>query len=199
MTREQAKKKLIDLGIAEPTEEQVTNLLDSVTNEIKTEKTRAEKYKTEAEKAEDLQRQLDDIGQKNLSDLEKEQKARAAAEQKAAELQTQLTRSAVETVFAGAQLTGDQYKGMIDALSNLDVEVARSSAEAFTKGIADRDAANKAQWDKEKLDKTPNPGNKTPPADPGAEESLAAKYAKEYSANANPQQAAVPPTPSPTY
>ena len=53
MKREEAKQKLIDLGIAEPTEEQISSLLDSVTAETKSEKARADKYKEDASKAAD--------------------------------------------------------------------------------------------------------------------------------------------------
>ena len=74
MKREEAKQKLIDLGIAEPTEEQISSLLDSVTAETKSEKARADKYKEDASKAADLQKQLDDLQSQNLSDAEKAQK-----------------------------------------------------------------------------------------------------------------------------
>ena len=59
MTREDAKKNLIACGIAEPTDEQITNYLNQVNGAIKTEKDRAEKYKAESEKVTDLQKQLD--------------------------------------------------------------------------------------------------------------------------------------------
>ena len=57
MKREEAKQKLIDLGIAEPTEEQISSLLDSVTAETKNERARADKYKEDADKAKELQKQ----------------------------------------------------------------------------------------------------------------------------------------------
>ena len=42
MTREQAKQKLVALGIAEPTEEQVTDFLNTIGTETKKEKDRAD-------------------------------------------------------------------------------------------------------------------------------------------------------------
>ena len=50
MTREQSKTFLVSLGITEPTEEQITNHLNSVNKEIKSEKDRADKFKAEADK-----------------------------------------------------------------------------------------------------------------------------------------------------
>lgn len=82
---------------------------------------------------------------------------------------------------------------MISALSGLDLEAAKTSAESFVNGISKRDEANKTQWQKETFDKTPNPGagDKANPAGGGEEKSAAAEYAKQYSQAHNPQ-----PTPA---
>ena len=50
MTRAEAKQQLISLGIAEPTEEQITNLLNSVNAETQKEKQRADALKADADK-----------------------------------------------------------------------------------------------------------------------------------------------------
>lgn len=200
MTREQAKKNLVALGIAEPTDEQVTNYLNQHSGEVKKYQDDADKWKKEAEKAEELQTRLDGIEQQNLSDLEKEQKAREAAEKKAEELQKQLTTSAVEAIFAKANLSGEEFSGMISALSGLDLEAAKTSAESFVSGISKRDEANKTQWEKDNFNNTPNPGGGNPKdKDTGNEESAAAKYARQYSQQHNPQPTPAPaPAPAPT-
>ena len=71
MTREQAKQKLVALGVAEPTEEQVTDFLNTIGAETKKEKDRADGLKAKADKADELQTQLDDLNSQNLSDIEK--------------------------------------------------------------------------------------------------------------------------------
>ena len=60
MTREQAKQKLVALGVAEPTEEQVTDFLNTIGAETKKEKDRADGLKAKAYKTDELQTQLDD-------------------------------------------------------------------------------------------------------------------------------------------
>ena len=51
MTREQAKQKLISYGNAEPTEEQITDFLNTLGSELKKEKDRADGYKAKADTA----------------------------------------------------------------------------------------------------------------------------------------------------
>ena len=51
MTREQAKQALIGMGVAEPSEEQVSKLLDSISAETKKEKDKNVSLKEKAEKA----------------------------------------------------------------------------------------------------------------------------------------------------
>lgn len=193
MTREQAKKNLVTLGIAEPTDEQVTNYLNQHNGEVKKYQEDVDKWKKEAEKAEELQTKLDGLEQQNLTDLEKEKKAREAAEKRMADLQKQLTTSAVEAIFAKANLSGEEFSGMISALSGLDLDAAKTSAESFVNGISKRDEANKTQWQNENFKATPNPGEGSN-GDPNGEDekkSAAAEYAKQYSQTHNPQ-----PTPA---
>ena len=87
MTREQAKQNLIAIGVAEPTDEQVSNYLNQVNGETKKEKDRADGYKAKADTADDLQKQLDELQAGNLTELEKANKALDAANQQIAELQ----------------------------------------------------------------------------------------------------------------
>lgn len=189
MTREQAKKNLITLGIAEPTDDQVSSYLNQHNGEIT-------EWKEKAAKAGELQTKLDEIEQKNLTELEKEKKARETAENRAADLQKQLTRSAVEGIFAKGGLSGEEFNGMVDALSSLDLEAAKTSAESFVTGISKRDEANKTQWQKENFNNTPNPGEGGGTNAAGGEEkSAAAEYAKQYSQQHNPQPN---PAPAPT-
>ena len=66
MTREQAKQVLIGFGIEEPSEEQVTKYLDSVEAETKKVKEKNTSLKEKADKADDLQKELDDLKAQNM-------------------------------------------------------------------------------------------------------------------------------------
>lgn len=72
MTREQAKQVLIGMGIEEPSDEQVTKYLDSVTGEVKKEKDKNTSLKEKADKAEALQKELDELKQQNMTDSKKQ-------------------------------------------------------------------------------------------------------------------------------
>lgn len=74
MTREEAKKNLQTIGVAEPTDEQVTNYLNQVNGETKKEKDRAEQYKKDAEQVKALKDQVAELESANLSDAEKQAK-----------------------------------------------------------------------------------------------------------------------------
>ena len=195
MTREELKA----LGL---TDEQIEKVVADYAKGVSSANAKAEKYKADAQKAADLQSKLDESEQKNLSDLDKEKKAREAAEKTAADLQKQLTRSAVESVFAKAGLSGDDFSGMVDALATMDMDTAKTNAESFVSGISKRDAANKTQWEKDNFNKTPNPGTGKSGKEDDQEdgkESLAAKYAQRYSQQHNPQPVQNPtPAPIPT-
>lgn len=165
----------------------MTNYLNQHNGEVEKYKEDAAKWKKEADKAGELQTKLDEIEQQNLSELDKEKKAREAAEKRNADLQKQLTTSAVEAIFAKANLSGEEFSGMIAALSGMEHEAAKTSAEAFVSGISKRDEANKTQWQQETFKTTPNPGGGGDPAPKGGDKSAAAEYAKKYSQEHNPQ------------
>ena len=150
-----------------------------------------ESLKEKASSAEELQRKLDEIEQQNLTELEKEKKAREAAEANALKMQQELTKSNIAKIFAEGGLVGENYDGMIAALSNMDMETAKKSAESFVKGITETnkttlDSARSA-WEKEKLLGTENPSGKGTQSR-NEEKSSAAEFAKQYSARMNPQQ-----------
>ena len=70
MTREQARQKLISFGVEEPTDEQISDLLNSINAETKKEKDRADGYKAKADKADELQSQIDELNSQNMTEVE---------------------------------------------------------------------------------------------------------------------------------
>lgn len=160
MKREEAKQKLIDLGIAEPTEEQISSLLDSVTAETKSEKARADKYKEDASKAADLQKQLDDLQSQNLSDAEKAQKENEKLLQQIAELTSNNFKSEAKAILKGSGLEDADVDALLPGMiAGLDkVEDVQARANAYVSAMNKfRDNAIK-EHDKEVLNDTGTPG-----------------------------------------
>ena len=160
MKREEAKQKLIDLGIAEPTEEQISSLLDSVTAETKSEKARADKYKEDADKAKDLQKQLDDLQSQNLSDAEKAQKENEKLQQQIAELTSSNFKSEAKAILKGSGLEDADIDALLPGMiAGLDkVEDVQARANAYVSAMNKfKDNAIK-QHDKDVLDGTGTPG-----------------------------------------
>ena len=113
MTREQAKALLVTLGIAEPTEDQITNYLNSVNKEVKSEKDRAEKYKAESEKVATLQAQLDELNNKGLTEVEKANKATEQANARIVELEKSLKTMTVQNKLSSLGITGEDATNLI--------------------------------------------------------------------------------------
>lgn len=114
MTREQAKQNLIAIGVAEPTDEQVSNYLNQVNGETKKEKDRADGYKAKADTADGLQKQLDELQAGNLTELEKANKALDTANQQIAELQkNNAVRDLREKAMTDFKVTAEQTKAIV--------------------------------------------------------------------------------------
>ena len=124
MTRAEAKQQLISLGIAEPTEEQITNLLNSVNAETQKEKQRADALKADADKAAELQAELDRINNEKLSDVEKANKALETANNRIAELEkTQAISAQRSSVMEKFKVTGEQAKQIVKDDGSFDTDV----------------------------------------------------------------------------
>ena len=145
MTREQAKQNLIAIGVAEPTDEQVSNYLNQVNGETKKEKDRADGYKAKADTADDLQKQIDELQAGNLTELEKANKALDTANQKIAELEkaqaiaTQRANAASKfnvTAEQAAQIVKDDGSFDYDVLGKIISEKETSAAQAKEQEIA---------------------------------------------------------------
>jgi len=155
MTREQAKATLISCGVAEPTDEQITNYLNTVNGEIKKEKDRADRYKADADKAAELQQKLDEIANQNLSEVEKANKSTEEALRQNAELQKRLDRMEQMNKLAEKGIIGEQAEKLIDGDGKLDFEVLGQI-------ISDRENAAKVAKEQEIANNQGNPGGGQP-------------------------------------
>lgn len=160
MKREEARQKLIDLGIAEPTEEQISSLLDSVTEETKSEKARADKYKEDADKAKDLQRQLDDLQSQNFTDAEKAQQENEKLQQQIAELRSDGFKAEAKAILKGSGLEDTDIEALLPGMiAGLDkVEDVQTRTNAYVSAMNKvRDNAIK-KHDEDVLNGTGTPG-----------------------------------------
>lgn len=151
MTRESAKQNLIALGIAEPTEKQVTDYLDTINGETTRERARADQYKQDANKVTELQKQLDALNAQNMTDLEKANKERDDALKSVADVKKQLAHMQTLNALAEKGITGDDAKNLIKDDGSLDFDT-------LGKILTDRETAAAAAKEKELLNNTPNPG-----------------------------------------
>ena len=196
MTREDVKKIFPDA-----TDEQITSFLNQSNSDVAKEKAKAQKVKEQAEKADALEKELEELKKQNMSESEKaeleRQKEKATNEKRISDLESALKAAQkdaltgkITSIFASAGMKGDAYAGAIKAFSNMDAEDALKEAQAFVDGISEvnkstLDAA-KAAWEKEALENTPNPGGGKSGGEP-EKKSEASEYAKAYSAKMCPE------------
>lgn len=151
MTREQAKKKLIALGNAEPTEEQITDFLNTIGAETKKEKERADSYKEKADKVDELQTQLDDLNSQNLSDIEKANKATETANNRVAELEKQVKTMQTRAKLAEKGIVGEQADKLFAEDGSVDFDILGQI-------ISDREKAAATAKEQEIASNATNPG-----------------------------------------
>lgn len=192
MTREQAKQALIGMGVAEPSEEQVSKLLDSISAETKKEKDKNVSLKEKAEK------ELEELKKQNMTEAERleaeRKKEKEAVDKELADLKAALAESnkkaltsEITSMFANAGLSTETYASAIKAYASMPCEKSEDvmkEVETFVKGVSEANKTAldtaKAAWEKEALENTPNPGGGN--GGRGKEEkSGAAKYAAERS------------------
>lgn len=155
MTREQAKQNLIAIGVAEPTDEQVSNYLNQVNGEIKEEKDRADGYKAKADTADDLKKQLDELQAGNLTELEKANKALETANQQIADMQKKnAIRDQREALMEKLKINAEQAKSVVKDDGSLDYD-------ALGKITAEKETAAAQAKEQEIANNSENPGGGT--------------------------------------
>ena len=173
MTRAEAKAKLVSYGVAEPTEEQITDLLNSINAETKKEKERADGYKAKADKADELQAQLDEKNSQDMTEVEKARKDLETANNKIAELErVNAIRDQRSKAMEQFKITSEQANSVIKDDGSMDYE-------ALGKIISDKETASATAKEQEIANKASNPGGGS--ASSGAEdksnaERLASKF-----------------------
>lgn len=152
MTRQQARQNLINIGIEEPTDEQISNYLNQVNGETQKANDKADRWKAEADKSAELQKQLDEIQNQNLSDIEKANKVAEEANARAEKAEGTIKMLTLRNSLADNGITGEDADSLIESLSSGNFD-----AGVLGKIIADRETKAMAKKEQELLDRTPNP------------------------------------------
>lgn len=171
MSREEAKQFLIKVGVAEPTDEAITDYLNQFNGAITKEKALADKYKADALKAKELEAQLEALNNEKLSDVEKANKATEQANKQIADLQAKIAKINLQKDLAQIGIVGE------DA-DNLFGEDGRLNTALLGQIISNRETTAKSQLEKELLDKTPNPKGGKGDNGKSAEDALVESIAK---------------------
>lgn len=146
------REELIAMGISE---ENADKIMADYGSTVQKANAKAEQYKAKADKADELQSQIDEINSQNMTELEKATKALESANQKIAELEK---RDIIRTQRANAMekfgLTAEQASKVVTDDGATDYEVLGQI-------FADSKKSAIAEYEKQKLDGTPNPGGST--------------------------------------
>ena len=172
MTRDQSRQFLESLGIENVTDEMITNHLNQVNNAVKSEKDRAEKYRAEAEKVTELQKQLDEINSKGLSDVERANKATEDALKKVAELEKNIKTMQTQKQLAELGIVGEQANTLFDEDGNVNFSV-------FGQILSDTKKNAASAREVELAGKAGNPGGQGGSGSE-TEKSVAETYAEGY-------------------
>jgi len=148
MTREEAKKYIKEnFGVEEPTDEQISSLLNKM-NDKKKDEIIAD-LKDKVKDYDDVKKQLDEINESKMTEVEKANKAVEASNKTIADLQKQITVMQRKNDLAKIGIVGEDADKLFKADGSLDIDIVG-------KIITDREAQAKALAKEELLDKTPD-------------------------------------------
>ena len=150
MTREQAKQNLIGFGIAEPTDEQITNYLNQIGAETKGYKEKLASASDKDNRIAELEKELEKINKQNMSDIELANAERDKALSSVANLEKQIENMITKTELAKLGITGELADTLVSGNGKLDFA-------ALGQIISDREKNAISEYEKKALENTPNP------------------------------------------
>ena len=153
LKREEVKQKLIGWGIEEPTEEQISDYLATISKETKSAEDRANRFKADSDKVKDLEKQIEELNSANMTDLEKANKATEDAMNKVADLEKTVKKMEQLKALADVGIVGEDADGLFGEDGNLNIEKLGQIIGAREKAAVD-------VYKKEALDGTPAPDGK---------------------------------------
>ena len=173
--RDEVKQKLINMGVAEPTEEMVNDYLATISNELKSAEDKAMKYRAEADRVKELEKELKELNDANLSESEKQTKAFEEAQSEISKLRQTVKAMERSKALAEVGITGDDAEGLFE---NGELNVTK-----LGEILSNREKNAVAAYQKETLNNTPSPQGGSGKDEP--EDKPDIKYAKDYVARAN--------------
>ena len=154
MTREQAKQNLIGFGIAEPTDEQITNYLNQIGAETKGYKEKLASVGGKDDRIAELEKELEKLNKQNMTELELERAEKDKALSSVANLEKQIEQMITKTELAKLGITGEVADTLVSGNGKLDFATLGQI-------ISDREKNAISEYEKKALENTPNPsGNK---------------------------------------
>lgn len=163
------REELIAMGISE---ENADKIMADYGSTVQKANAKAEQYKEKANKADELQTQLDELNSQNMTELEKATTELEAANKQIAKLKK---NDEVRTQRANAMekfgLTAEQASKVVTDDGATDYEVLGQI-------FADSKKTAIAEYEKQKLDGTPNPDGST--GGSGEEKTNAEKLVEKY-------------------
>lgn len=169
MKREEVKAKLISWGVAEPTDEQISDYLAQINKETKSAEDRANRYKADADKVKELTEQLDALNSANMTELEKANKATEDALAKVASLEKTVKSMELTKSLAEIGIVGDDAIQLV----NEDGSLNTSKLGEILKG---REESAVSAYKERAIDETPSPNGGNPPE----EDKAVNEFAKSY-------------------
>ena len=154
MTRKEAEQNLIGFGIAEPTDEQITNYLNQIGAETKSYKDKLASVGGKDDRIAELEKELEKLNKQNMTELELERAEKDKALSSVANLEKQIEQMITKTELAKLGITGELADTLVSGNGKLDFA-------ALGQIISDREKNAISEYEKKALENTPNPsGNK---------------------------------------
>ena len=150
MTRKEAEQNLIGFGIAEPTDEQITNYLNQIGAETKSYKDKLASVGGKDDRIAELEKELEKLNKQNMSDLELANAERDKALSSVANLEKQIEQMITKTELAKLGITGDVADTLVSGNGKLDFATLGQI-------ISDREKNAVSEYEKKALENTPNP------------------------------------------
>lgn len=186
MSRAEAKKLLISLGIEEPSDEQVTNYLNSMSGEIQKEKDKVKTESAELERLKQIEKEFEDTKNANLTSEEKHQKAYQLMAEQSKKLSLELNKTKTESILLGFGMQKESIQSILDSIVHEDTEKTVSLATSLGELFKANTEATEKKVKADILNGTPAPQGGSGSATTTKEQFKAMNYSERtelYSAN----------------
>lgn len=186
MTRKEAEQNLIGFGIAEPTDEQITNYLNQIGAETKSYKDKLASVGGKDDRIAELEKELEKLNKQNMSDLELANAERDKALSSVANLEKQIEQMITKTELAKLGITGEVADTLVSGNGKLDFATLGQI-------ISDREKNAVSEYEKKALENTPNPSGSKGKEEPQKTEAeqIAENLGKSASATSKDSEAII--------